>query len=150
MPVLSNYIIIITEVAMATFYSDAEIAEGTMAIAGVGGSNADSNAPTALHTAEVMGGPMAIAVPTGSDADHHNSTPPATAPHTAEVVGGAMGIAAPTGSDADHHNSTQPATAPHAAEPDVPPVSLTTFAEWCRISKCFRRGELVYIQFRIV
>ncbi len=30
----------------------------------------------------------------------------------------------------------------------MPHVSLTMFAEWCRISKCFRRGELVYIQLR--
>ena len=34
------------------------------------------------------------------------------------------------------------------AEPVVPNVSLTMFAEWCRISNCFRRGELVYIQIR--
>jgi len=65
---------------MATF-SDAEIAENTMAIAGAGGSsNADSNAPAPTQEAEVMGGPMAIAGPTGTDADHSNSTPPATAP----------------------------------------------------------------------
>ena len=55
---------------MATFSSDAERTEGTMAIAGVGGSSTDNNnaPPTSLapHTAEVMVDTMAIAVSTGT------------------------------------------------------------------------------------
>ena len=69
---------------MDSFPSDAERTEGTMAIAGSGGTSTDNNAPPtslAPHTAEVMVDTMAIAVSTRTDA--HN-TP---SPHTAEVMG---------------------------------------------------------------
>ena len=61
---------------MATSYSDAEIAEGTTAIAVSVGSDAD-NAP-APQEAEVMADTMAIAVSAGADAD--NAPPAQEAP----------------------------------------------------------------------